>query len=207
MKRTSSAGVFQVEPGRPKDIFFFISEVVSGAWRERFGNQFCSLPMTEKDFGIRCAKAILERLVPFWRPTTRRQFVVVRHQHEIVGAALSHASTLQNVAPLTSIDVVVVAKNWRHQGIGQALVTYFQNSTPPGALLECYCLPKSRAMARLVEHLGFIRTRKSTKLAMANGYIALRPERWEWQARCASRSLDYKPRQANIEKKHMVDRA
>lgn len=207
MKRTSPNGVFQVEPGRPTDIFFFISEVVSGAWREHFGNKFCSLPMTEKEFGIRCAKAIWQRLLPFWHPTTRRQFVVIRHQNELVGAALARTHTLQNTAPSTCIDVVVVAASWRHQGVGGALVAYFQKSATPGALLECYCLPKSRAMARLVEHLGFIRTHKSSKSAMANGSIVLRPERWEWHAQCASRPLDYKRRKAKIKNEKVAGHA
>ncbi|MFC3650363.1 GNAT family N-acetyltransferase [Dyella humi] len=190
---------FQVEPGRPGDIFFFVTEIVSGAWRGRFGGQFCSLPMTEKEFGIRCAKAILGQLLPFWRTAVTRQFVVVRHRREIIGAALSYADTHQTGPSLICIDVVVVNEQWRRQGVGQALVTYFQKRTPPGGRLECYCMSESRVMARLVKRLGFVRTHKAAKFTI-KGQIALPPERWEWQAKCASRTLDPVRRNADIAK-------
>lgn len=185
MARTSSNVDFQVEPGRPRDIFFLILEIVSGAWRQHFGEQFSSLPMTEKEFGKRCAKAILEQLLPFWRGPTQ-QFVVVRQQHQIVGAALSQTIVLRGAPPLTSIDVVVVAEKWRRQGIARAFVTYFQKCNPPGGSLECYCMPKSRTMVRVVKRLGFVRTHKFSKVEMGNDQYGLVPERWEWRAEYAN---------------------
>ncbi|RUL76793.1 GNAT family N-acetyltransferase [Dyella choica] len=171
---------FQVEPGRPRDIFFFISEVVSGAWRQHFGTQFCSLPMTERQYGARCAKAILAHLLPSWRAATTTHFVVVRHRREVVGAALYSTS-----ASLTSIEVVVVDERWRRQGVGRALVTYFQRHTPAGGSLECYCTTKSQVMVRLLKQLGFVRTHKSVECTIANGQRIHAPERWEWQAHYA----------------------
>jgi GNAT superfamily N-acetyltransferase len=187
MAHASPNADFQVEPGRPRDIFFFILEIVSGAWRHHFGEQFSSLPMTEKEFGKRCAKAILEQLLPFWR-APRQQFVVVRQQHQVVGAALSQTIVHRGAPPLTTIDVVVVAEKWRRQGIARAFVVYFQKRSPPGASLECYCMPKSRTMARVVKRLGFVRTHKFSKVELGNDQYVLLPERWEWRIGCASTS-------------------
>ncbi|GLQ91162.1 GNAT family N-acetyltransferase [Dyella acidisoli] len=184
MTRAAPLG-FEVEQGQPRDIFFFMTEVVSGSWHAHFGSQFRSLPITEKEFGTRCAKAILESIFPFWHTATQRQFVVIRHQNEVVGAALSYLIPDQAAHPRTCIEVVVVARRWRQQGIGRALVVYFQKHTPPEGLLECYCAPQSRTMARLIKHLGFVRTHKVTKVAMQHGRYMQLPERWEWQARPA----------------------
>ncbi|MFK2892693.1 GNAT family N-acetyltransferase [Dyella flagellata] len=199
MSSLPSDQAFQVEPGRPRDIFFFIAEVVSGAWRRHFGARFCSLPMTEKEFGMRCAKAILARLLPSWCVTSTDQFVVVRHGRGVVGAALSSTHTSRATAPMTAIEVVVVAERWRGQGIGRRLVVYFQKHTPPGGLLECYCTTESRTMARVLKRLKFHRTHKVIETKIRTGLNLRHPERWEWQAGAVHRPLNHVPRKAGIE--------
>jgi len=167
-----------VGAGRPWDIFFFVSEILTGASKRHFNEAFSSMVYTYRTVGFACAKAVFAQRLGFLRLADAARFIVVRVAGRTSGAALLREVDAANGAKVLVIEFLAVTPVARRHGVGRILVEYAQRRAPAGGV-ECYCRPESRAMQRLLKRQGFVRTQRSKDVVGEKSAISL-PSRWIW---------------------------
>nr|WP_199038418.1 GNAT family N-acetyltransferase [Dyella sp. ASV24] len=168
-----------VGSGRPWDIFFFVSEISTGATERYFNSAYISMPFAYRKLGIACAKTILaQRLGLRWAADANR-FIVARIAGQTSGAALLREIDAAHGEKVLLIDFLAVTPAARRRGVGRILVEYAQRHAPAGGV-ECYCAPESRPMQRLLKRLGFARVERARAIGVKDSQISL-PSRWIWR--------------------------
>ncbi|GAB3782644.1 hypothetical protein [Dyella agri] len=77
-----------IGPGRPWDIFFFVSEISTGASKRHFSTAYGSMLYAYRTLGFACAKAVLVQRLSLYGAIDAARFVVVRMGSQTSGAAL-----------------------------------------------------------------------------------------------------------------------
>ena len=164
--------------GRPWDVFFFVTEISTGASKGHFSRAYCSMLYAYRELGFACAKALLAQGLGLQGVTGAARFIVVRVAGQAAGAALLREHVDAEGTRVLLIDFLVVTPTARRHGIGRILVEHAQRLAPEGGV-ECFCAQESRAMQRLIKRLGFVRTQRSKTIIAQESKILL-PSRWVW---------------------------
>lgn len=146
----------RVQPGRFRDILFFVRHIVLGARARHFSEAF--LQPAEQLLMVKiCCAAILRNLALLPRRISGRRFLVARIGGRTVGAALIETS-LERRKPgeyLVVLSYLVVAPEARRRGAASALVQRMISDAPAPGRILCACAPASRGMMKLLSGLRF----------------------------------------------------
>lgn len=153
---TAAQPLMRVQPGRFRDILFFVRHIVLGARARHFSEAFLH-PAEQLLMVKTCCAAILRNLALLPRRISGRRFLVARLAGRTVGAALIETAPERHKPGeyLVVLSYLVVAPEARRQGAASALVQRMISDAPAPGRILCACAPASRGMMKLLSGLRF----------------------------------------------------